>query len=170
MHMRFISPLSISFVINSIEITSDLHSQVNIFIILLDFLTNRPWRDHGIDRNVSGMLLTDLKNTILELIDFAFKKNKKNYIAFNSFRAFWSVREVKRYKCLTAKDLKDLSAHHMSNWGTLFINRSFAFLGVFLVHLCWPTSSLWCMNINLWKNWKRTIFIKHQNSTSPLDI
>ncbi len=27
-----------------------------------------------------------------QLIDFSFKKNNKNYIAFNSFRAFQSVR------------------------------------------------------------------------------
>ncbi len=33
-----------------------------------------------------------LKDTISELIYFSFKKNKKNYIAFNSFRAFQSVR------------------------------------------------------------------------------
>ncbi len=30
------------------------------FIILLDLLTIRPWRDHGSDWNVSGMLCTDL--------------------------------------------------------------------------------------------------------------
>ncbi len=54
MHVRFISPLSISFVINSTEITSDLRLQVNIFIILLDFLTNRLWRDHSSDQKSVG--------------------------------------------------------------------------------------------------------------------
>ncbi len=48
-----------------------------------------------------------LKGTISELIDFSFKKNKKNCIAFNNFRAFWSATEVKRYKSLTAQELKD---------------------------------------------------------------
>ncbi len=42
MHARFVSPLSIRFVINSTEITWDLHPQVNIFIILLKFLQIPP--------------------------------------------------------------------------------------------------------------------------------
>ncbi len=36
-----------------------------------------------------------------------------SYIAFNSFRAFWSVREVKR--CLTAQDLEQYVVHLLHN-------------------------------------------------------
>ncbi len=38
----FVKKIFLNFAINSTEITSDLRPQVNIFIILLDFLTNHP--------------------------------------------------------------------------------------------------------------------------------
>ena len=41
-----------------------------------------------------------------ELIDFAYKTNKRTYIAVNNQRAFWSANEVRRYKCVTSLDLK----------------------------------------------------------------
>ncbi len=58
MHVRFVSPLSISFVKNSTQITSDRFPG-KYYQILLDLLTIRPWRDHGSDRNTSGTLVID---------------------------------------------------------------------------------------------------------------
>ncbi len=55
MHLRFISSLSISFVKNSRDHQWSLFSG-EYFIILLDLLTIRHWRDHGSDRNTSGTL------------------------------------------------------------------------------------------------------------------
>ncbi len=57
MHVRFISLLSISF---CQKLQRDHHRSPlsgEYFVILLDSLTIRPWRDHGSDRNASGTLL-----------------------------------------------------------------------------------------------------------------
>ena len=61
-----------------------------------------------------------LKNNICELIDFSFKTNKKPFIAANNFRAFWSNKPVKNYKCVTANELKEYIVYLIDNIYILF--------------------------------------------------
>ena len=56
-----------------------------------------------------------LKEKISSLVDFAFAKKKKSFIATNSRNAFWSNKEVKYHKCVTARDLKDYISYVIDN-------------------------------------------------------
>lgn len=56
-----------------------------------------------------------LKDRMSDLIDFAFETNKKKFLAVNNIRAFWSSKEEKRYKNVTAQDLKDFLGYLVDN-------------------------------------------------------
>ena len=56
-----------------------------------------------------------LKEKMSSLVDFAFGKEKKTYIAANKDRAFWTNKLVKRYKCVTAQVLKDYINYLIDN-------------------------------------------------------
>ena len=83
---------------NSIQLKSKLaecnDTQYAEYISTWDFSTLYTTIPHNL-----------LKTNIQELINFAYKTNKKTFIAVSKYNTFWSNKQTKNHTCFTSSDL-----------------------------------------------------------------